>query len=147
MVRKVKPGLGERITGSWAYELVEPGDPRIITLSCAGRWPTNKASWIEIPERFGWLQSRASAAIQEGPRQIGLLRSGTGRCLCSVEDEPGQILGRVLLADLGSSISRRITLVVEVENRTPDQLRKVAVAASFIADLEMITFAHGGGGA
>jgi hypothetical protein len=123
IVHKFERSLRERLKGAWAYELFEPGDPRIITVSCAERWE--------------------DATIADGPHQIGLLRSGTGRCLFSVQDEPGHILGRVLLAR--QQFFDRFALVVEVENRTPDQLRKVAVAASVIADREMI--ASGGGGA
>jgi len=141
MVRKLSRSFRGRLKGTWAYELFDPGDPRTITVSCAERW-RKKQDTYRI-EREGFDPWPSSATVREGPHQIGLLRSGAGRCLCSIQDEPGHILGRVLLAR--QQFLDRFALVVEVENRTPDQLHKVAVAASVIADREML--ASGGGGA
>ena len=62
-----------------------------------------------------------------------------------MQDEFGQILGRVLLARKGS-FSRRIALVLEVQGGSPEQLRKAALAAIVIADLKMATFNSGYGG-
>jgi hypothetical protein len=135
-VRKVKLSLRERPTG-WAYDVSQPYDTGITTLRRTGSW---------------W---KGTYSITEGGHQIGLLR-GRGPLyptnivrepLCSVEDERGHLLWCVQLARKPSFMKNRVALVVEIENQTPDQLRKVAVAATVIADHEMMPVPASGGGA
>ena len=128
--------------GKWRYEVVAADGSETISVRRVGRWtPT--------------------ATICNGPRQIGLMRPGSSSRIAHVleatgfkapkrspalviEDEPGHEVAWVHIGRTSSG-DDLVELVVEIEDRTSEQLRKVALAASVIADYELISFSSGGG--
>jgi hypothetical protein len=138
-LQDVGPRLGGWLT-KWAYEISAPGGSGMISVKRVHR-------------------STANASITEGPRQIGMMRPpdrsrvalafrwigwGGKESPLGIEDDTGRQVARVHIARVRRT--RRICdLVVEVEDGTSEQLRRVALAASLIAESELINWGEGGG--
>jgi hypothetical protein len=119
----------------WRYELSIPDEPEAIRVSRVRRL-TDTASITQGPTQIGLIRSSA-------PTLSGALRRAFG--------SPGRKKSRVFAVEYqtGSDVAsvyiarkrqrhEHVDLVVEITDGTSEQLRKIALAASVIADLELI---------
>jgi len=97
-----------------------------------------------------------TASVTQGPVQVGTIRSRVGPALRALgipvrkksralvlEDHHGRQVARIHIARK-RRYGQFVDLVIEVEDGTLEQLRKVAIAASMIADRELIDFGEPG---
>jgi hypothetical protein len=116
------------------WEVVEPDDTIIALRN--GKRPAGRRGGVYAP-------------ITEGPREIGRLRERFGWWMwrgltCQLEDESGDVLVRVLLTNGTREWRRnkRAGVVLEIQDRTPVQLRKFALAQSAMAREMLVEFSH-----
>jgi hypothetical protein len=94
---------------------------------------------VSVERDTRWTQR---ASIRDGPCHIGTLRRPNRAGALVIEDERGHQPGRLQIGH-GSYIDEAI----EVEDRTSEQVRRVALAANVIADYELISLRSRGTGA
>jgi hypothetical protein len=103
----------------WHYEVVSPGESGKITVQKASPEPTS---------------------ISEGSHQIGVMRDGPTHAFV-IEDDTGREVARIHIART-RFFSERVDLIAEIEDGTSEPLRKAALAATVIADRELIQFGN-----
>jgi hypothetical protein len=103
----------------WHYEVVLAGESGKITVQKASPEPTS---------------------ILDGSRRIGTMRNGPTNPFL-IEDHAGREVARIHIART-RFFSERVELIAETEDGTSGPLRLVALAATLIADRELIQFGH-----
>jgi hypothetical protein len=101
----------------WHYEVVLTGESGKITVQKTSPEPTS---------------------ISHGPRRIGTMRNGPTHAFL-IEDHTGREVARIHIART-RFWSERVDLIAEIEDGTSVPLRSVALAATVIADRELIKF-------
>ena len=156
-----------RVARKEAFEFRDIDDGCVLKLEDVGpSWRSfGLAKWryeVSEPDKRGAISVRRvrrlndTVSITEGPMQVGTIRSGAARGSRALrilvrkkspalvlEDHHGRQVARIYIARKKRA-GHFVDLVVEVEDGTPEQLRKVAIAASVIADRELIEFPGSG---
>src|SRR5207253_1618954 len=121
------------------YELSTPEAAEAISISKVRRL-TDTASITQGPDQIGMIRSQVK------PRSVGADMRALGSPgrrkspALTVEDHNGREVARIYIARKRQP-HERVDLIIEVKDGTSVQLRRIAVAASVIADLELIGFA------
>ena len=126
----------------WRYELSMPDEPEAISVSRVRRFSAT-ASITQGSLQIGIVRSQ----VKPGPVAVALRALGSpGRKkspALALEDRIGRQVARIYIArKRRRGPDERVDLIVEVTDGTSEQLRKIAVAASVIADRELIDFAE-----
>lgn len=132
-------GPSWRVLGltKWRYELSLSDEPEVISVSRARRL-TDAASITQGVLQIGLIRSRPRPRSGAPLKALG----GPGRKkspVLVVEDQSGHQVARIHIARKSRN-DQRVDLILDVTDGASEQLRKVAVAASVIADLELIDF-------
>jgi hypothetical protein len=126
---------------TWAYEVSAPGGSGMISVKRVRRL-TETASMTEGPREIGMIRPPDSSRVALAFRWLGMWLGNESPL--GIEDDTGRQVARVHIARV-RRWRELCDLVVEVEDGTSEQLRRVALAASLIAASEIINWGGGGG--
>jgi hypothetical protein len=113
----------------WRYEVSEPDMGEAISARRIRRW--KDTAWIgQGPVQVGTIGSGLAPVL----RALGVRGRKKSRALV-LQDLNGRQAARIHVAHTHGQF---VDLVIEVQDETPEQLRRVAIAASVIADRELI---------
>ena len=139
-------GPGWRALGltKWRYELSMPDEHEVISVSRVGRL-TDTASITQGPLQIGTIRAGVAhrRPVAVALRALGRPRRKKSAALV-LEDHNGRRVAGIYTAR-NRPRYEGVDLIVEVKDGTSEQLRKIAVAVSVIADLELIRLQGSGG--
>jgi hypothetical protein len=142
-LRDLAPSTRLRGLWKWRYEVISPGGGETISVMRVSR-RKDPATIAQGSRQVGVLRRISRpAALTKFPRVSAVIGLGTSESLV-VEDHTGRQTARVHIVENRLS-TKLVELIVEVEDGTSEQLRMVALAASLIAERELINWAVGGG--
>ncbi|MGZ4222006.1 MAG: hypothetical protein ACXVH1_37065 [Solirubrobacteraceae bacterium] len=124
----------------WRYELSMPDEPEAISVSRVRRL-TDTASITQGPLQIGMIRSRVEPrSVTVALRMLGSPGRRKSPAF-ALEDHDGRQVACIYIACKRGPYER-VDLIVDVKDGTSEQLRKIAVATSVIADRELIDFAE-----
>jgi hypothetical protein len=139
-LQDVGPRLRSPGLTKWAYEISAPGGSGTIGVKRVRRL-TETASITEGPRQIGMMRPPDPSPVALAFAAIGMWWGVSTRSPVVIEDDTGRQVARVHIARV-SKIRQLGDLVVEVEDGTSEQLRRVALAASLIAYGSLINWGH-----